>query len=85
MSDVLISKEDFINESGLEFTDISSEKFRRYVYPDGQDLVIDQPLFLHVSKSGHRVFNAHGQSFFIPLGWRFIVWEAKEGEPHFVK
>ena len=78
---------EFINESGLEFTDISSEKFRRYTFSDGRIVHIDNPLFLHVSKSGgHRVFSEEGVSYYIQPseGW-FINWVARKGKPNFVK
>lgn len=75
----------FINESGLKFTDISSEKYRQYVF--GKDIVtIIEPLWLHVSSSGgHRLFDAAGKSHYVVKGWHEIQWEAKEGQPHFVK
>jgi hypothetical protein len=75
----------FKNESGLEFTDISSEAFREYTLANGGALRIDQPLHLHVSESGHRVFAADGTSHYIPKGWLALKWQAKEGSPHFVK
>lgn len=66
-----------------EWVDISSEKYRRYVFPDGVVEIVE-PLNLHVSESGgHRVFN--GRSWYIPPTWIAIEWEAKDGQPHFVK
>lgn len=76
---------DFINESGLEFTDISSEKIRTYVF-EGMDLAIYEPLWLHVSDSGgHRVFSASGESHYIAPKWLAIIWEVHDGEPNFIK
>ncbi len=37
------------NESGLKFTDISSEKYREYNFPNGKTLSIKKPRFLHIS------------------------------------
>lgn len=75
----------FINESSLTFTDISSEEYREYSYGDKQ-IRIDKPLKLHVSKSGgHRIFSEDGLSRYIAPGWVQIIWKAKEGSPHFVK
>jgi hypothetical protein len=76
----------FQNESGLEFTDISSETYRQYEYSNGKIVRIDEPLRLHVSKSGgHRLFDSSGVSHYIPKGWVRLQWKAREGKPHFVK
>jgi hypothetical protein len=76
----------FINESGLEFTDISSEQFREYAFANDEILRIENPLKLHVSESGgHRIFDAQGNSFYVPKGWLHLRWQAKEGQPNFVK
>lgn len=75
-----------INKSGLEFTDISSEEIRRYVFSNGNDLIIGEPLWLHVSKSGgHRLLDKMGQFYYIKPNWDYIVWKAKDGQPNFVK
>jgi hypothetical protein len=77
----------FINESGLEFKDISSEKYRKYVFPNGKELKIIKPLYLNISESGgHRLFDASGISWYIKPneGW-YIQWKAENGKPNFVK
>lgn len=77
---------EFINKSELEFRDISSEKWREYVWNDGCKIVIHNPTHLNVSNSGgHRIFDLDGISHYIPSGWRELNWYAKEGEPNFVK
>jgi hypothetical protein len=76
---------EFKNESGLEFTDISSEARRLYVFPGGDRVHLREPLYLHVSDNGHRVFTANGESHYIPFGWIHLSWRAKDGQPHFVK
>lgn len=82
---------EFINESGLKFTDISSESYREYLYADGSVVRIDKPVKLNVSKSGgHRIYAAtdsapRGKCFYIKPEWRYIVWEPREDLPHFVK
>lgn len=81
---------EFINQSGLDFTDISSEEFREYRYlQDGGGtgiVYIQKPLRLHVSDSGgHRVFDAQGYSHYVKPGWHHLLWKAKDGHPHFVK
>lgn len=79
-----MQREDFCNESDLEFTDISSETRRVYVFPDREE-VIYNPLWLHVSESGgHRLWDAQGRSHYIPKGWVHLWWEAKPGCPNFV-
>lgn len=77
---------DFVNESGLEFSDISSESEREYTFESGVSVLILGPLKLNVSASGgHRVFDSSGDSHYIPSGWVHLRWTAKNGGPHFVK
>jgi hypothetical protein len=74
---------DFINESNLEFKDLSDEQYRVYEFPD-MSVRIDEPLKLNVSASGgHRVFDSKGQSNYIPAGWRRLYWVVKENKTHF--
>jgi hypothetical protein len=75
---------EFKNGTDLKFADISSEKYREYVFPVGV-VRIENPLQLNVSKNGHRVFDAQGVSHYIPQGWIHLKWEVKEGKPNFVK
>lgn len=73
------------NESGLAFTDISSEVWREYQFR-GESVRIENPVALNVSKSGgHRVLDERGVSHYIPSGWVHLTWVAKDGKPHFVK
>ncbi len=74
----------FRNRSGLDFTDISSEKWRDYTFSDGTTIRVDEPLCLNVTDAGHRIFDSAGISHFIPFKWTHLRWEAKEGQPHFV-
>jgi hypothetical protein len=76
---------EFKNESELDFTDISSEQWRRYTWEFGRNVILRSPLWLHVSENGHRVFTADGNSHYVPLGWVHLEWRAKDGAPHFVK
>lgn len=76
----------FRNDSDLEFTDISSEAWREYQFQSGAIVRIEKPLRLNVSASGgHRIFDAQGESHYIPFGWIHLRWEAKPGEPNFVR
>lgn len=76
----------FLNESGNDFVDISSEASRTYNFGQKGFVKINKPLKLSVSSSGgHRIFTADGQSHYVPAGWIHLSWVAKDGEPHFVK
>ncbi len=76
----------FINGSQLEFSDISSEKWREYRFAGGDVIRIEQPLKLNVSESGgHRIFDASRRSHYIPWGWIHLSWETKDGAPNFVR
>lgn len=75
----------FENESGLEFTDISSEAWRMYSFENGETIRIEKPLQLHVSAEGHRIYDAEGVSHYIPMKWIHLSWKAKEGQPNFVR
>ena len=78
---------EFINDSNLEFKDISNEKFREYNFPNGESLKIKKPLYLNVSSTGgHRVFSSDGLSWYIQPkeGW-YIKWKAFDGKQNFVK
>lgn len=74
-----------INESGLEFKDISHQKYRVYTFPGREHVRIDNPTHLNISASGgHRLLDASGKSHYVPFGWIHIEWESKEGCPNFV-
>jgi len=79
--------EGFINETDLKFDDISSEKEREYIFPNGNKLLIGNPLYLNVSKSGgHRLYTEDGWCYYVQPkeGWA-IRWKVKAGKPSFVK
>ena len=77
---------EFKNGTDLNFVDINSEEFRIYVYDNGFEYRINDPLKLHVSSAGgHRVFDSSGHSHYVAKGWRVVKWKAREGQPHFVK
>lgn len=75
----------FDNQSGKDFVDISSELYRVYTFPGDNKVVITKPLQLSVSSGGHRIFDEQGFSHYVPKGWIHLTWEAKAGQPHFVK
>jgi len=79
--------EGFINESGLEFKDISSEKEREYTFPTGKKLYIGKPLYLNVSESGgHRLYTQDKWCYYVqPKESWYIRWKVRKGQPNFVK
>lgn len=76
---------EFINESSNKFVDISSEQTRMYVFPGDNVVMISSPQQLSVSPGGHRIFDAEGISHYIPKGWIHLKWQARKGQPNFVK
>jgi hypothetical protein len=86
MPETLQAERSFLNESELDFADISSERWREYRFLGGDVIHIERPLKLNVSESrGHRIYDAEGRSHYIPWGWIHLSWEAREGAPNFVK
>lgn len=80
-----LTVEDFKHETDHKWTDISSEAFRVYEFPD-KDVRIEKPLLLSVSKAGgHRVWDAQGVSHYVPNGYRHLYWKVKPDKPNFVK
>jgi len=81
-----MAKFELRNQSENEFKDISTEIYRKYRFPDGIIVKIDEPQFLSVSASGgHRVIDASQVCHYIPTGWVELTWEVPEDKPHFVK
>ena len=74
----------FINESGKDFYDISSELWRKYRFPNNEILTIQSPLHLHIGSNGHRVYDSEGISHYIPKGWIHLCWESREGSSAFL-
>ena len=81
---------DIKSERGLEFTDISNEEYRRYLFISKNGTVASveyhEPIGLAISASGgHRLVLASGECAYIKPEWITIHWKAKEGYHHFVK
>ena len=81
------SNEGFINETDLEFKDISSELQREYIKYDKVLKIDGEPLYLNVSPSGgHRLYTSTGWCYYIqPKEAWAIRWKSKKGKPNFVK
>lgn len=70
--------------SGLEFKNITDEKYRTYEWGDGSKITVLKPTLLHVSASGgHRVLDSDKVSHYIPSGWKHLFWEVYEDKPNF--
>ena len=71
------------NKSGHKFRTIIGA-VRTYHFPGGEEYVIDQPRFLHVSDSGgHRILDSEGVGHYVPAGWLAVSWTVAADEPHF--
>ena len=83
--------EGFINETGLDFSDISSETEREYIHFVNGNLKIDgTPLYLNVKQKPtgdtHRLYTSTGWCYYIaPAHGYAIRWKVQEGKPSFVK
>lgn len=78
-----MDKIETITIAGMEFKSISAEKFRVYEFPD-RNVKIDNPLWLHVSKSGgHRILDDKEVSHYIPTGWVHLYWESQASNDGF--
>ncbi len=67
-----------------DFKDISTEIVRTYYFPDGETVTIEEPQWLHVSRSGgHRILDLDGLSHYVPKGWIHLCWTARPESPHF--
>ena len=77
----------FRNGTKHKFHDISAEKHRTYIYPDGSSLTIDGPLLLNTNHAsgGHRLFDVLGDCHYVKGGWNEIKWRVYPGEDHFSK
>ena len=74
------------NESGLEFKEINTEKYRTYEWESGFKVTIENPVYLNVSNSGgHRILDKSNKSHYIPAGWKHLFWEVFDDKPNFVK
>lgn len=73
----------FSHTTELDFKDISSEIVRIYIFPDGNNIIIDKPQKLAVTSYSHRVYDSEGYSYIIPLGFMGIKFKVKDNEPNF--
>ena len=77
-----------VEMAGLEFSDISSEEYREYVFKGDSGthhVRIEKPMLLNVSKNGHRILDNNDVSHYIPQGWIHLFWKAANGHPKFVR
>ena len=78
----------------LEFKDISSEKFRTYVYPPtrvgepNNEFRIERPAVISykapvqawTAGGSHRVIDKDGRAYYVPSGWIGIYWDKSPGD-----
>ncbi len=67
-----------------EAKNITSEKRRVYTWPDGAQVVIENPAVLIVSESGHRIADDEGNGHYVPNGWIHLMWINEPGAPAIV-
>lgn len=74
--------------------DISTESFRKYVYGDGSEYSITNPMLLAVKRGpggrdSHRVVSETGsggkKAHYVAPGWLAIEWMVKGDAPMFVE
>ena len=69
--------------SPLEFSNIAGEEYREYVYSNGFRYRIDDPIGLHVSKSGgHRLVTFDGLSIYVIPGWIAFEMQTVDGRDY---
>lgn len=71
--------------AGAEFKNISDEEWRVYVYPNGGQVHIQSPQWLHIKRQteslhSHRIVDRKGTSWYIPSGWVAINWQSPAGK-----
>lgn len=67
--------------------DISKEKQRTYIFANQEQIVINRPLKLHITRrdsgDSHRIIDAQGQAWYIRAGWFAIMFETENGKVQF--
>lgn len=75
---------DITTNPDLTFLPLEDEQYRVYEFTGGDQIRINAPVALHVSKSGgHRILDSMGISHYIPAGWIHLFWVVVDGQPHF--
>lgn len=80
-----MAKIELNNKTDKKFIDISTEEFRTYYWSGGSSVTINDPQWLSIGETGHRVLDLLGISHYIPYGWIHLNWKARQGEAHFVR
>lgn len=76
--------QNLINKSPYDFMDITGEIYRIYIFPNNQQVKVENVTHLAVSKTGHRLFDGK-ISHYIPFGWLHLYWKNKKGQANFLK
>lgn len=71
--------------SGMKFKSVEDEKWRKYIYPGGEYVLIENPVLLNVNtdSGGHRVLDSDGYSHYVKAGWLEIIWKVVDGAEPF--
>lgn len=66
----------------LEFKSVENETYRLYIYKNGFTIKVDNPVAIHISRSGgHRLILASGRCMYVKAGWIAFAYEkAKDDE-----
>lgn len=78
---------DFINETDIEFTNISNKMILEYHFTNGSHITIRKPIFLAILPNGVNLIYDYSQNCYKirpKVGW-WKKWQVKEGTPHFTK
>lgn len=81
------AKENFINKSGVEFTDVTCKSRIIYNFPTGQSVDIKNPVYMATLPTGvNLVYDADGMCYKIrpAIGW-WKTWETRSGCAHFIR
>lgn len=75
-------------DTSTDGLDISTELYRTYTFPGGEEIVVQEPSMLWVKlssspgmagKHSHRIALMNGNGVYIPAGWLKIEWRNREG------
>lgn len=65
----------------LEWKNIDHEKYRVYVFPNEEEVRIEEPVLINISKSGGaRILDANNVSHYIPYKWIHLYWETNDNK-----
>ena len=54
------------------------ESYRKYRYPNKEEVKIPEPMYLIVTDNGHRILGGNGVCYYQPYGWISLTWVSKD-------